>query len=521
MLQTTFGEATWLKGLHFYRNETLEKVASSDDLYESFQKAVDEDYAGNPLSIATIMKTWESQESFPVVTVSQFGGQLKLQQSQFMPTEKVSNNLWWIPISYTLGSSYNFSDTTTDIWIPGVKEVTIESEVIAKPFSDWVVVNIQQTGFYRVNYDRILWNRIFTQLDKDFEKIHHLNRAQLIDDSFHLAKAGVIGFEVPLSVIGFLEKEVSYAPWVSSNRVHRFFNRWLSGTKAHHQYQKFMRKNVEKLFSRLSVNVTEGESTVDRLARKIAIDISCELQLQQCLTETAKSLQIMLENDVDICPDIKTTILCNGLRSSDSSSFFSLQTKMLKTKSKEDRKKIIDSLGCTQNEALLTSFLYSAINENSLSNDERSLILSAAVEHGDIFLLSIIKFIRANLVAIRQFQKVSKLVLEISLKISTQEVLSEFKTLLDVLKYSEEVSQVEAESLKKSANKIINWQKENLKQFEDFFEAREKALESSTTSTEKTTESVVTEEQPTTLGASSVSVSLMVVTFSTVLKVLI
>ena len=37
---------------------------------------------------------------------------------------------------------------------------------------------LQETGFYRVNYDRRNWEMIIEQLKRDHTKIHVINRAQ-------------------------------------------------------------------------------------------------------------------------------------------------------------------------------------------------------------------------------------------------------------------------------------------------------------------------------------------------------
>lgn len=45
--------------------------------------------------------------------------------------------------------------------------------------------------------------------------IHVLNRAQLIDDSFNLARAGELSYSVPLTLISYLENEDDFIPWYS------------------------------------------------------------------------------------------------------------------------------------------------------------------------------------------------------------------------------------------------------------------------------------------------------------------
>ena len=43
----------------------------------------------------------------------------------------------------------------------------------------WVIFNVQETGYYKVNYDEQNWNMISSQLTSDHGAIHAINRAQV------------------------------------------------------------------------------------------------------------------------------------------------------------------------------------------------------------------------------------------------------------------------------------------------------------------------------------------------------
>lgn len=70
-------------------------------------------------------------------------------------------------------------------------------------------------GFYRVNYDAENWDLLISELKLNPTNIHVLNRAQLIDDSFNLARAGELPYSVPFSLISYLDKESDFIPWYS------------------------------------------------------------------------------------------------------------------------------------------------------------------------------------------------------------------------------------------------------------------------------------------------------------------
>lgn len=56
------------------------------------------------------------------------------------------------------------------------------------------------------------------QLKDKHDKIHAINRAQLVDDAMNLARAGVIKYSEALSLTEYLSKETDYYPWVAAFR---------------------------------------------------------------------------------------------------------------------------------------------------------------------------------------------------------------------------------------------------------------------------------------------------------------
>ena len=79
--------------------------------------------------------------------------------------------------------------------------------------NEWVIGNIHRSGFYRVNYDKKNWELLTQQLNKEYSRIHEINRATLIDDSFNLGRAEKISQNVYLDIVRYLENEKDAIPW--------------------------------------------------------------------------------------------------------------------------------------------------------------------------------------------------------------------------------------------------------------------------------------------------------------------
>lgn len=209
------------------------KSAEQDDLWKYLTEvAVQHNVLDQKISVKEIMDTWTLQTGFPVVKVTLENNLVTLDQERFVysNTSKTildvgdRDPLWWIPISYTTSSQLNFNTTQPSKWIPRTKQYQFEDEMLDQ--SDWYVFNIQQTGYYRVNYDLKNWNAITNHLTnfQNFKKIGPTNRAQLIDDSMNLARGGYLPYEVALNLTTYLQLEDDYVPWKAAISTFMFID---------------------------------------------------------------------------------------------------------------------------------------------------------------------------------------------------------------------------------------------------------------------------------------------------------
>lgn len=212
-MQNAFGNTTYNKGLRYYLQASANQSVGSEELYAGIQESINEDFApAYRLNFTTIMRTWEFQAGYPVVNVGRIGNQLTFRQQRFFYTDDVSESVWWVPINYVVGSNPNFTSTLPNFWMRGVASVNVTNLY----YFDWIVVNVQESGYYRVNYDEYLWNLLREQLNHfNFTDIHVLNRAQLVDDALNLAQANQLNYGVALGILQYLSRETDHIPWAA------------------------------------------------------------------------------------------------------------------------------------------------------------------------------------------------------------------------------------------------------------------------------------------------------------------
>lgn len=59
----------------------------------------------------------------------------------------------------------------------------------------------------------------------EFDGIHVINRAQIVDDSMNLARAGEIPYDIALDIGLYLENETDYYPWYSAFKAFEYLKR--------------------------------------------------------------------------------------------------------------------------------------------------------------------------------------------------------------------------------------------------------------------------------------------------------
>lgn len=211
------------RGLSNYLNEFSYQSATQDDLWSALTlEAQKSGVFDESMSVKEIMDTWTLQTGFPYIHVTRNyeSNKVNFEQRRFILME--ANNtimerdekesLWWVPITYTTKRESNFTHTRPSHWMKAERSITIDEGIDS---NDWLMVNLQVTGYYRVNYDITNWKLIIKHLNnpKRYHEIAQSNRAQLIDDAMNLARADLLDYTTALDVTKYLNHERDYVPW--------------------------------------------------------------------------------------------------------------------------------------------------------------------------------------------------------------------------------------------------------------------------------------------------------------------
>lgn len=228
------------------------------------------------------MDTWTTQAGFPLVTVERLNNvTYRISQRRFLwkTPNHSDNTMWNIPLSYAspVESSLNTNTKFFLLNTERTKDVTIEL------YSEWKIFNVQQTGYYRVNYDDSTWTSIGKALKAAaHSNIHVLNRAQIVDDLLNLARADFIDYNQALSIMQYLENEQSYMPWLSAFNNLLYVSRRFNANELV-IYKRYLLALSKNIYTKLEFSPKPTDSRTDIYNRVNVLSYACKFGHEDCI----------------------------------------------------------------------------------------------------------------------------------------------------------------------------------------------------------------------------------------------
>ena len=328
MMRFFLGEETFRRGLERYLKEKAYDAAFHDDLWYALGNQSIHD--GKPLrvhNVKHIMDTWTLQMNFPTVTMTKEGMNVRLRQSRYLldptatdPGTYVSpfGYKWEIPFTFTTNTSLIFNQTDADIiWMGRNGSDVVLPRVLSETSNEWYIGNMMQYGFYRVNYPEENWNNLIYQLKADHKMIHPINRAQIINDAWNLAKSGDLKMDIALQTVEYLANEDNYLPYSAALSELSYVDDMLERTELYGAFSKFMKTTFTKPFDKFGMD-NSGASHLEIYVRKFVVSQACKYGNSECIGNATKLFKQLMDNPpnavnpVDV--NLRSTVYCNAIR---------------------------------------------------------------------------------------------------------------------------------------------------------------------------------------------------------------
>uniref|UniRef100_A0A6M2DWG5 Aminopeptidase n=1 Tax=Xenopsylla cheopis TaxID=163159 RepID=A0A6M2DWG5_XENCH len=385
MMEHFLGGDIFKSGLKRYLNAHLHANARQDELFADLTaEALQSPHEILPpnVTVKDIMDTWTLQAGFPVLDVKRVGNQVTFSQSKFIlpSNDSTDGSRWWLPIS--LASATDINPSTKPVaWMPPKSDsMTINFNVTDDKY---ILANINQTGFYRVNYEPENWNLLI----ESYYDLSDLTRAQLLDDSFALARAHRLEYETPLILTSRLSHDLSPIAWQSASRPILHLNRMMSREPAYGAFRTFMRAAVNGVYRELEFEEKPDDSHLIKLHRSVIINLACALDHPDCLNRAQYMMRLWMrdENHNPIAPDVRLPVYCAGIKQGNVEEW-DFAFKMFKSSNVPSEKMtLLSAMGCSRDPWILARYLEMTLQPNSpFSKQDGALIFEvvAGNKHG-------------------------------------------------------------------------------------------------------------------------------------------
>ncbi|XP_032687770.1 uncharacterized protein LOC116851946 [Odontomachus brunneus] len=260
-------------------------------------------------NITEIMDTWMTKRHFPELKVD-----CDYYGLAILSAYNCNKTKWKTPITYLKMSNFTsmyvrskmiLFDCSYDIYI---RELDI---------NDFVIINMNQTGYYRVNYDYQNWDKICTYLNfHNYTQINVLNRAQLIDDAYYFVINNKLHSSVFVRLIRYLKRELHYVAWYPMFNILMYMSKYFELPESE-RFKSYVLEILDGLLEKVGYSENIEEDDMIKSLRLLGLKWACKFGHKSCRKSATIILIFYLEDSSKIRPWWKEWIYCAGLMEAD------------------------------------------------------------------------------------------------------------------------------------------------------------------------------------------------------------
>ncbi|XP_018343088.1 PREDICTED: glutamyl aminopeptidase-like [Trachymyrmex septentrionalis] len=320
-----------------------------DSFFNVLTKAANE--PNDDLNLAVRLYHWTMQERYPILQMTRD----KVSRNKVIITlqKDYYNNSYpinmWIHVTYVTNNSSNY---TREEWLnPNMSylELTTIKE------DDWIIINVQQAGYYRINYDNDNWEKLARYLNStEYMNIHVLNRAQIIDDAYFFLLRNKLEYSFFEQLTSYLSNETNYVAWYPMFKILENMSGFFpfsNSTRVKEHFQKIL---IFLLFNIGYVDL-ENESDFTKCLRHEAVKWACVLNSQECMAVATSDLIRLYEKPKlhQIFPGWKEWTYCKGIMKANNITW----NKVLNEEKKPLNNQLLEFLTCSKSDTIIINYI--------------------------------------------------------------------------------------------------------------------------------------------------------------------
>ncbi|XP_021060658.2 thyrotropin-releasing hormone-degrading ectoenzyme isoform X1 [Mus pahari] len=392
MLANFMGHSVFQRGLQDYLTIHKYGNAARNDLWNTLSEALKRN--GKYVNIQEVMDQWTLQMGYPVITIlgnTTAENRIHITQQHFIydigsKTKALqlqnSSYLWQIPLTIVVGNRSHVSSEAI-IWVSNKSE---HHRITYLDKGSWILGNINQTGYFRVNYDLRNWRLLIDQLIRNHEVLSVSNRAALIDDAFSLARAGYLPQNIPLEIIRYLSEEKDFLPWHAASRALYPLDKLLDRMENYNIFNEYILKQVATTYIKLgwpknnfNGSLVQASYQHEELRREV-IMLACSFGNKHCHQQASTLISDWISSNRNrIALNVRDIVYCTGVSLLDEDVWEFIWMKFHSTTAVSEKKILLEALTCSDDRNLLSRLLNLSLNsEVVLDQDAIDVIIHVA-----------------------------------------------------------------------------------------------------------------------------------------------
>jgi len=263
------------------------------------------------------------------LTVTNKGDHLTIEQQRFVTNPRSNarseKTLWPIPLLS-----------------PELNNQTITRKIQNLPINDLsklVKLNINQTGFYRVDYSHDIQSLQLEALDKGI--LSNDDRMGLLSDNFEISRAGYQSVIEYLDLLEHYHSETSLAVWEllagTLGSIRQILSKSDEDMELRDSMKPFIIKFVKKEYDRLGWEAKENENHLDSLLRPTILALATNSDYPEALSEASILYHKKISENKHLQPDTRGIVYTTSARLGNKKTYDELLNLYVKSSSADEK----------------------------------------------------------------------------------------------------------------------------------------------------------------------------------------
>ncbi|XP_052844757.1 aminopeptidase Ey-like [Drosophila gunungcola] len=453
MMHLFLGDDSFRSGLKSYLEMYAYKNAEQDNLWESLTQAAHKNNAlPKNYDIKIIMDSWTLQTGYPVINVTRDyeAKTAKLSQKRYLLNTNISRadlgECWWVPLSYTNQAEKDFNNTSPKAWMEcGDNGESLPKTIHGLPGPDqWVIFNNQLSSPYKVNYDAQNWKLLIQTLNsEEFQTIHVVNRAQLLDDVMFFAWTGDQNYHVALQMMNYLQRERELLPWRSALEHLQILSVIYRQTSNFKFFKTLIAKLITPVYEQLrGINNTDcqNQKQDDILLKTTVANWACWFEVSDCVPQALayfRNWRSVANPDEDnpVPLGVRSIVYSTSIEHGSDEDWEFLWARYLKSNVAAEKQTIMDALACSQEVWVLQRYLEKIFDSKGDIRKQDSASVFQSIASNPVGFLLAKKYLMDNVDFISKFyhpqvETMSELLPPLSDQVFSRKDYNEFKSFI-------------------------------------------------------------------------------------------